>query len=127
MPFVKQSIAALTNAIKESGSEHTDDDLIAVEDFIKDCGAYVDKVTAMEGAMTSARFRLEGDKYKEYIVRLDRNRKYAHDSLIASVRLMNRLCGVYGVAQLYRGSDDRILVAEFAMQVVENFFKERKL
>ncbi|OPX89431.1 MAG: hypothetical protein A4E53_01508 [Pelotomaculum sp. PtaB.Bin104] len=44
-----------------------------------------------------------------------------------AVRLVNRLCGVYSVEQVYTGPDERILIADFAFEVTSEFFKERKL
>jgi len=124
---VKQKILNLINAINGSSGQHKDSDLRAVEDFIADCGSYVERVTAMEAALATARYHMEPDNYQDLIVRLDRNRKYAHDALIASVRLMNRLCGVYNAKPVYTGPDERILIAELAAEVAMEFFKERKM
>lgn len=125
--MIKARIIALIDAIKRSKESNKNLELEYVENFIKDCGAYIEKVNAMEAALTSARFRLEPDDYRELIVQLDRSRKYAHDALIASVRLINRLCGVYDVPQVYKGPDERILIADFALEVTTEFYKERKL
>lgn len=125
--MVKKKILSLIEKIKASQSQYAKDDLKAVENFITDCGRYVDKVTAMEAALVSARFRMEPEDYRELIIELDRSRKYAHDALIASVRLINRLCGVYGAECVYDGPDERILIAELAIEVAAEFFKERKL
>ena len=124
---IKQRIQVLTNSIIASDNQYANEDVQAVEDFISDCGNYVDKVTTMEAALSVARFRMEPDEYREFIIRLDRNRKYAHDALIASVRVMNRLCGVYDVAKIYEGPDERIPIGDFALEVSTEFFKERKL
>lgn len=124
---VKKKIMDLIDAIQGSQETHKHQDLEAVENFVSDCGAYVDRVTAMEAALASARYRLEPEDYRQLIVQLDRSRKYAHDALIASVRLVNRLCGLYGVDKVYDGPDERILIAELAIEVAAEFFKERKL
>lgn len=127
MSKIKERITMLTNAINKETDTHRDSDLETVEDFINDCGAYVDKVTAMESALAIARFRMEPEDYRELIIRLDRNRKYAHDALIASVRVINRLCKNYGVSQVYTGPDERIPIADFALEVTAEYFKERRL
>lgn len=124
---VKNKIMNLIQAINNSGSQYKSSDLKAVEDLIVDCGSYIDKVAAMEAALAAARFRMEPGDYQDLIVRLDRSRKYAHDALIASVRLINRLCGVYNTDVVYNGPDERILIAELAAEVVMEFFKERKV
>ena len=127
MSSAKARILTLIEAINKSHEKYKDDDLQAVEEFINDCGRYVEKVTAMEAAISAARFRLEPEDYRQLIMELDRSRKLAHDALIASVRLVNRLCGVYGVQKVYDGPDERIPIAEFAMEVTNEFFKERRL
>lgn len=123
---VKQKILALAEAIKRSNDTFARDDAQAVETLINDCGAYIERVLAMEAAQSIARFRMEHQEYQEFIMRLDRNRKIAHDSLIASVRLANRLCGVYGVERVYDGPEERIAIAEYAMLVTQEFFAERQ-
>lgn len=68
----------------------------------------------------------EPEEYREHLVNLDKSRKIAHDSLIVSTRLLNKLCRLYDIEPIYKGSDSRIEVAEFAKQVVDEFFAERK-
>ncbi|MGB9803119.1 DUF3232 domain-containing protein [Desulfofundulus sp.] len=123
----KTKVMTLIEAINKSDGKFKNDDLLAVQEFIDDCGRYIERVTAMEAALQVARFRLEPEDYRQLIVDLDRGRKLAHDALIASVRLVNRLCGVYGVPKIYDGPDERIPIAEFAMEVTSEFFKERRL
>lgn len=124
---VKEKITVLINAIQGSQEPYKDHDLEAVEGLITDCGNYIDRVMAMEAAIASARFRLEPQDFQELVTRLDRGRKYAHDSLIASIRLVNRLCGVYGVDIVYTGPDERIPMADFAMEVVKEYFEGKTI
>jgi len=125
--MIKAKVNALIEAINAGSSPHKNDELQIINDFINDCGAYVEKVTAMEAAMATERFRLDPSDYRELIMRLDRNRKLAHDALIASVRVVNRLCLAYDVPKAYEGPDERIPIAEFAKNVVDEYFQERKL
>jgi hypothetical protein len=125
---IKKKFEKLISAI--SGAKETTykkDDLQSVEDLILDCGRYIEKVNHMESAITVARFRMEPDEYREYVMNLDRSRKYAHDALVASVRVLDRLCRAYQVDPLYAGPDERIPVSEFAMDVVKEMFEGRKL
>lgn len=118
----------MIDAINRAGNNtYGPSDLQAVEDLIADCGRYVESVTAMEAAQAVARFRLEPKDYQALIVQLDRNRKMAHDTVIADIRLVNRLCGVYSVPPVYEGEDSRIAHAEFAAAVAGEYFKDRKL
>lgn len=114
-------------AINGSGQSHKHDDLGSVGDLIRDCGRYVNKVVELESAITTARYYMDPEEYREHIMRLDSNRSHAHNALIASVRVLNRLCRAYQVAPIYVGPDERIPVAEFAMEVVAEMFQERKL
>jgi hypothetical protein len=124
---IKLKIKKLIDAINASQEKFKADDLLAVEDFINDCGRYIERVNAMEAALQVARLRMEPEDYRQLIMDLDRSRKLTHDALIASVRLVNRLCGVYGVEKIYTGPDERIPIAEFAKEVTDEYFKERKL
>lgn len=124
--LVKKKIVALAEAISRSDSQFAKDDAGAVESLINDCSTYVEKVVAMESVQSVARFRMEAKEYQDLLIRLDRNRKFAHDSLIASVRLANRLCGVYEVEKVYDGPEERIAIAEYAMLVTQEFFAERQ-
>ncbi|MCL5272773.1 MAG: DUF3232 domain-containing protein [Gammaproteobacteria bacterium] len=124
---VKQKILELISAINAAENEFKKDDIEAVENAIYDAAKYIDRVIAMESAMVSARFRMEPDEYREFILNLDRGRKIAHDALIASIRLVNRLCGIYGIEKIYAGPMERIAIAEFGKEIVDSFFAERKL
>ncbi len=123
----KERITALITAIKTSNEPNKEDDLRSVEELINDCGRYIEKVTAMEAAIAATKFRMEPEEWREHIMTLDRNRKLAHDSLIVSVRVINRFCRLYEVERVYDGPEERIPIAEFAMVVTQDFFNERKL
>ncbi|SHF76596.1 Protein of unknown function [Caldanaerobius fijiensis DSM 17918] len=98
-----------------------------MEDYIKDCNHYAKTVADMEGALTVARYRLEGEEYREYIANLDRNRKIAHDALIASTKLLNKLCKIYGEPAIYTGGESRIEIAKFAIAVTDELVTTRTL
>jgi len=123
----KAKIIQLIDKINTENQPRKNSELKIIHDFINDCGNYIEKVTAMEAAIATQRFRLEPADYRELIINLDRSRKLAHDALIAMVRVINRLCLAHEVTQVYEGPDERILIAEFAKEVVNNFFDERTL
>lgn len=123
----KAKIASLIEAINSQNSSHKNNELQIINDFILDCGNYIERVTAMEAAIATERFRLDPADYRELIIRLDRNRKLTHEALIASVRVVTRFCLVYEVPKVYDGPDERIPIAEFAKEVVDEYFTERKL
>lgn len=122
----KEKLSGLTSTIEKSNSEFAKEDIETVELYIKKCGEYIKAVNDMESAIATARFRMEGEDYRQYIMNLDRTRKIVHDDLINSTKLINRLCEIYGYPKIYTGSWDRIEVAEFAKQIVNEFFEKRQ-
>lgn len=123
----KEKIDLLIQAINRSNDNEKAEYLQAVESMIVDCGRYIERVTAMEAAQATARFRMEADEYKDLIVRLDRARKYAHDSMMVNVKLVNRICALMGAEKIYDGLDERILIADFAGQITREYFEDRRL
>jgi len=98
-----------------------------VEDFINTCKEYVDRVIDMENAVTTARFHMEPEAYRFHVMHLDRGRRLAHESLIASIKTVNRFARQFELEPVYTGPEERIAMADFALEVVSDFFKERKL
>gem|GEM_PF-1845773 len=121
--MIKKGINKIIEKMEKKSSK---EDIEIVQGFIQDCSRYVDTVINMENAIAVSRFIMEADEYRKHLVSLDKNRKIAHDSLILSTRLLNKLCRLYDIEPIYNGSDSRIEVAEFAKQVVDEFFAERK-
>jgi len=123
----KEKIDRLIKAVNQSDDSEKSEYLQAIETMIADCGKYIERVTAMEAAQCTARFRLEPGEYRDLIVRLDRARKFAHDSMMVSVKLVDRICALMGVEKVYGGPDERILIADFAGEITKEYFEERKL
>lgn len=124
---IKKHIQHLIDAIKNSEYKMATDDLETVERLLTDCSGYVDRVIAMEAAISLARFRMEPEDYREHVMSLDKQRKYAHDAIIVGIRLLNRLCKLYKVEKIYTGDEEsRLAVADFAIQLVNEYFEDRK-
>jgi hypothetical protein len=123
MEKIKERINKLIEAIKE------DPDMLAlIQEMVDSCANYVDTVVNMENAITIARFKIDDpSEYRAHVQRLDQSRRIAHNVLISNVRIVDRLCKVNKVEPVYGGHDeDRLAIAEFAKQVVDEFFEERK-
>lgn len=104
------------------------DAIAYIEDIIKTCGEYVERVTTMEAALTVARYRMEGEEYREYVSNLDRSRRIAHDAIVANTAILCRYCRLANVPLIYTGDlKSRYEVAEFAFKVTAEFFKERQI
>lgn len=126
--MLREKFNTLVQRIKDESGAYWKEDLETVEDSIKQCGRYIKTVNDMESAITSARFRMEPEDYREYIMNLDRSRKIEHDALIVSVRVLNRLCSIYRVDPIFTGDlENRIEVAEFAKAVVDEMFETRQM
>ena len=107
-------------SIKERVS-HDEDALFLLEDMIEACNRYVSIVVSMENSIGTARFRLEGEDFREFVTSMDKRRRTAHDALMSSVRVANRL------SKLFHGNvEDRVEVGDFAKQVVDSYFEGRR-
>lgn len=99
-----------------------------IENTINSMADYVSTVVAMDSALQVARFRMEGEEYRDYIQALDRRRTSAHDAMISRVSSANRICGMVGCTKLFDGDiNDRYAVADFAGEVIKEIFDNRSL
>lgn len=99
----------------------------AIDEVIDTCAYYVDRVAAMENALESARFRLEGQDYRDRIADLDRQRRVVHDDLISKVNMSLRLAGKVAAEHPFTGDvDDRQQVADFAKKISDFYYDNRK-
>jgi hypothetical protein len=122
MGKIKERINALLEAVKDDP-----DQLSLVKNMVDSCSHYVDTVVSMENAINVARFKIsDPSEYREYVQQLDKSRRIAHNALISSVHIVDRLCKINKVELIYGGDEDRLAIAEFAKQVVDEFFEERK-
>lgn len=119
---VTKKFVNLVNAA--SGDEEV---LEVVERSMNSFMLYVQSVYAMEIRLPIIKFTKEGQDLCDAITELDRSRRHAHEGAIASCNVLNRICKAFNVEPLFDGnSDDRLAVADFCMDTVTAFFKERK-
>jgi hypothetical protein len=123
MGKIKDRVNALLAKIKNDP-----DQVSLVRDMIDSCANYVDTVVNMENMINIYRFRTEDPaELRVMIQRLDQTRRIVHNAVISNVRIVDRLCRINNVEPVFGGLDeDRLAVAEFAKQVVDEFFEERK-
>lgn len=99
-----------------------------MDDLISSASDYVRRVNVLEIGLMVGKYNKEGAEYREYIEKLDKQRSNAHNALITNVKIINRLCKNNDLASIYSGNEeDRIQVAEFAQNVVEELFSTRRL
>lgn len=106
------------------------DDMLleSVKFAIDSCGNYVEAVNAMEAVLTVQRFRLEPDEFREAVSEADKRRRNIHNGLIANVTILNRVCVMAEVEKIFQGdTEDRLAIADFAMEVTTEMFATRKL
>lgn len=56
---------------------------------------------------------------------IDQSRSRIHDSLIGQIAIVNRLCENYGLDQIYGGGDARRDKGDFAMELINDYFRNR--
>ena len=126
---IKEQFNVLISNLRELKEIDVSEDCIAyVEDIINTCASYINRVTQMESAISTARFIMEAEDYRTYISNLDRSRKIEHDGLMANLAILNRYCRLANIPAIYnKDLNNRYEAAEFAMTVVKAFFDDRKL
>lgn len=118
----------LKACLRELVSRLSKEDMEMVEDIVNDFSSYIKKVADMENAINVARFRMEGQEYRDHITNLDTQRRIAHNASIVRVKVLNRLCKLNDLDSIYTGDiDNRNEVAEFCMVVTKELFDEREL
>lgn len=59
---------------------------------------------------------------------IDRARHAAHESMIANVRILNRLAASYGIDKIYTGDEEnRYQIGDFAGELISDIFRNRDL
>jgi hypothetical protein len=103
------------------------EDITILEEMLNNCGEYIEKVNRMGNAWTVVRYRMDTNNFQEYYSSIDKSRTSIHNDLIIKVKMINRLCKIHSVESIFTGNtDERIEVAEFAMEVVTENFTLRK-
>lgn len=117
----------LCEKIKNQSVDDVQMELELIEEAGKDCSEYVKKVVDMEHAVNVARFRLEGQDYRDYITELDKARRAVHNVVISDIKVLNRLSMLHSLPLLFEGNvNDRIEVGEFAKALVDEYFANRE-
>jgi carboxylesterase type B len=99
-----------------------------MEDLISSASDYVRRVNVLEIGLMVGKYNKEGAEYREYIEKLDKQRSEVHNALITNVKIINRLCRKNNLPLIYQGNEEeRVEIAEFAQQVVDELFSSRRL
>lgn len=117
----KEKLEELSRAIALS-KDHQQVDLDAVEDVVRAALRYVDRVVNMEVIITHQKQRLVADEYRVTLEDIDRQRTSAHESLMATLKVANRLAALYGLPELF-SFQHRRQAAEIAGKIVAEYFE----
>jgi len=99
-----------------------------MQGVISSASDYVRRLNVLEIGLMVGKYNKEGAEYREYIEKLDKQRSNAYNALITNVKIINKLCKNNDLASIYSGNEeDRIQVAEFAQNVVEELFSTGRL
>lgn len=99
-----------------------------IEDLMNAAGEYLKRVVFLEAASIVGKLNKDGTEYGENIQKLDGDRSTAHNNLIATVKAINNLSRMHGIPVLYEGNEEsRVVIADFAQRIVDEYFSTRKL
>lgn len=107
-------------------SELLNDCVEDVVEMLKTCVDYVNIVTSQEVQIQHARFTMDGEGFRQYVMGLDRHRRALHEGLMAQVNFANRLCVKLNTPVLAEQvtEEDRETYFAFAKEVVDSYFAE---
>lgn len=99
------------------------DDVVVM---LKTCVDYVNIVSSQEVQIQHARFTMDGEEFRQYVMELDRHRRALHEGLMARVNFANRLCVKMNTPVLAERvtEEDRETYFAFAKEVVDSYFGE---
>lgn len=115
----------LFQIIRANKSEFAQDDIQYVDEALSQCRNYVNVVDTTEQQIRMASVRFEDDDYREHIMLYDKARRRAHEDAILATSTLNKFAALYGCDKLYSGSEDRLEVADFCLEVVVKIFNNR--
>jgi len=64
-------------------------------------------------------------EHSQEVAEIDKKRSLVHNSLISLINSVNRLCENSGLPRLYDGEDERRQMGDFALELVEAYFRDR--
>lgn len=108
----------------------TDDSdcLDIMEELISTASDYIRRVNVLEIGIMVGKYNKDGNEYREYIEKLDKQRSEAHNILMSNAKIINRLCKKNNLPLIYENNEEeRTEVAEYAQKVVDELFSTRRV
>jgi hypothetical protein len=114
--------------IKNISDSRDSECLELIEDLISSAAEYVKRVSILELGIMVGKHNKDGEEYREYIQNLDKQRSNAHNALINNLKIVNRLYRNNNMLPIYKGDEDnRVEIANFAQEIIEELFSTRRL
>ena len=119
---ISERVNALLGVLNNSITR--EQEIALVNRFVSQCLKYLDIVV---NQVFVSQLLLHNDSLecRQELARMDEKRSRIHDSLIAQLGAVNRLCSKYEVEPLYEGSKDRREIGNFAMELIYEYFQAR--
>jgi hypothetical protein len=124
---LKQKIGLLINAVNEGAG--TDEaikkrEIALLANLLDSCQKYIG-IVVKQGLLLQVHQGTSDRDILEGLADLDRNRSRLHDSLIKQIAIINRMSEKYSLEPLYKGRDDRREKGDFALELINEYFRER--
>lgn len=99
---------------------------LMASELLNDCVDDVNIVSSQEVQIQHARFTMDGEEFRQYVMELDRHRRALHEGLMARVNFANRLCVKLNTPVLAERvtEENRETYFAFAKEVVDSYFGE---
>ena len=118
MKTLMEQLNALTQVCDE-------DERALIEEMVLNAGDYVQAVISTECKRINYAGR-EGEGLRKTFSEADSRRTIVHNSLISMVDTVNKLCQLHNLPPIYTGDSQRRHYGDFAQQLVNEIFEERK-
>ena len=118
-------MASLLQQINTLVSLCDEEECECIEEMIISAGNYVQAVTEMETKALNFAKRT-GDDFRSIVSAADSRRTNVHNGLISNVNIVNRICAMHGLPEIYTGDSERRHYGDFAQELVNEIFNQRK-
>ena len=102
-----------------------EDECECIEEMIISSANYVQTVTEMECKALNFAKR-SGDDFRSIVSASDSRRTNVHNGLISNVNIVNRICTMHDLPELYTGGIERREYGDFAQKLVNEIFTQRR-
>ena len=124
---LKQEIGQLINAVNtKAGTDGVINkrEIALIANLLESSQKYIG-IVVKQGLLLQITNGTSDRDVLEELASLDRSRSRLHDSFIKQISITNRLCEKYGLEPIYKGGDARRDKGDFALELVNDYFRER--